>query len=687
MTVVMRILCIVTAVPLALGALQANENAMESSANARDSSTDPAADHATHGDWYQRSWIHSHISIGPPPEEVDFIGRQIKETGLDAVQFHCTGGQDLWKAVREVRLDETLGFRMVATINAAGGWRRAFDSDPAYIYRIHPDGGFAGRWEARHLCFNAPVVRERIIPEYYQKLPARLKPDQVWIDENIITVNLCWCEHCKRLYRKKYGSEPPTELTQDNHGEWTQWVTFHRASFERWMEDVRKAVDATDPQILVTFNHAWFVEQPETPPPYIKNLSADIHKDPLELGIYARYGGSSAIPFDLMPGLGDDIWAGVHPKSLDRVLNDIALIIAHGGRWNIGEFPTNYKNVRGEPKHRGNGRRPADVYLDLARQGAEFSRKRQSFCQHSRPVPYVALLHSASTHYDHVVRNVNGEGGSGGFGKTSDGTFRQNQPGKTNSRVYWPNNHPIDESLVGAYQALLENHVHFNFTIEDRLANDLKDAALLVLPEQHRLAPESVAAIQTYVRNGGRLLATGSTRSAGLDALFDFESHSPRSLEKGRTVYLPENFFGHYAKKSGYSTSSPKANGAALREQVARILETLLPANPYTFDAPPWFEWTLRRNAEETEFLVHVINRKLDWKLPANPPAAPLRCSLALGAAPDAVTLEPGGERLKWKFTDGRLVVDLHPAAVAHHRIIRIVRTVEKDQVQRGSRR
>ena len=670
-TVVIRLLYIITAVTLALSTLHAKENAREPSANARDESTDPAANHAARGDWYQRSWIHSHLSINPPLMDLDFVVRQIKEAGLHAVQFHIN--VPLWDAVRDIRARDGLSFKMVATINAAGTWRDGYGKDPAYVYRVSPDGGFAGRWDRKHLCFNAPVVRERIIPEMYQKLPARLKPDQVWIDEGIITVNLCWCEHCKRLYRKNYGSEPPTDLTADNHAEWTQWTTFHRESFERWTLDVRKAVDASDPTTLVTFNHAWFVEQPESPPPYVKNLCADIHKDHLELSIYARYGGSGAIPFDLMPGLGDDIWAGVHPKNLERILNDVALINAHGGRWNIGEFPTNYKTVRGEPKYRGNGRRPADVYLDLARQGAEFSRKRQPFCQYSRPVPHVALLHSASTHYDHVVRNVNGEGGSGGFGKTSDGTFRQNQPGKITSRVYWPNNNPIDESLVGAYQALLENHVHFNFTIEDRLADDLKDAALLVLSEQHRLAPVSVAAIQIYVRNGGRVLATGSTRSAGLDALFDFESESPKSVGKGKTLYLPENIFRDYAERSGYSPK-PKGNAAELRERVARILGTLLPADPYRFDAPPWFEWTLRRNVDETELLVNVINRKLNWKLPAKLPAAPLRCSLALGAAPVAVTLEPGGEPLKWKFTDGRLGIDLAPSAFAHHRIIRIVR-------------
>ena len=628
------------------------------------------ASRAEPDDWYERSWIHSHVSLGLPPSELDFISRQIKSAGLDAVQFH-TGNLDLWDAARKARLDNKLNVKMVAIINAAGSWYTQYDKDPAYVKRIHPDGSFAGRWNREHLCFNAPIVRERVIPEKYQKLPARLKPDQIWIDECIITVNLCWCEHCERLYRKRYKTDPPTKLTADNHKEWTQWTTFHRESFERWMADVQKAVDSSVPGTLVTFNHAWFVEQPETPPAYIKNLSADIHNDNLELGLYARYGGSGSIPFDLMPGLGSDIWAGVRPKKLGTILNEVALITAHGGRWNIGEYPTDSTSLRKEPKYRGNGSRPADKYVDLARKGAAFARERQHFCQHTKPVPYVALLHSASTHYDHVIQNFNDPAAKDGYGKTSDGTFRRNQPGLINSRVYWPGNHPIDESVVGAYQALLENHIHFNFTIEDRLAEELKNAAMIVLPEQHRLSPASVEAIKQYVRNGGRLLATGSTRHAGLDDVLDFESEKPKRVGNGQSLYLRENLFQRYSERSGYS-HQPKGDAAALRKETARIFKMLLPENPYTFDAPPWFEWTLRRNAKETELLVHLINRKINWSLPSDLSAAPLRCSLLLDSAPEAVSLEPGGENLKWSFDGSRLVITLDPNSVRNHRIIRI---------------
>jgi hypothetical protein len=161
--------------------------------------------------------------------------------------------------------------------------------------------------------------------------------------------------------------------------------------------------------------------------------------------------------------------------------------------------------------------------------------------------------------------------------------------------------------------------------------------------------------------------------------LFDYDSESLKRGGKGQSLYLSDNVFRHYAERSGYS-HKPKGNAAGLRERAAWIFETLLPEDTYTFDAPPWFEWTLRRSADEKELLVHIINRKLNWSLPSELPAALLRCSLALATAPDAVALEPGGESLEWRFDDGRLEITLAPDAVPHYRIIRIVTKTKQGQ-------
>lgn len=621
--------------------------------------------------WYQKSWIHSHLSLALPADNLQFMKQQMAAGQLDAIQYHVTGSPKLWEAVRKAKLDQDLGFKMVATINAAGTWSHFYEKNPDCVYRIHPDGSFAGRWDRKHLCFNAPYVDKHILPEKYQRLPKKLQPDQVWIDECVITVNLCWCQYCTKLYREKYQSEPPVQLTKNNRDDWTKWTTFHRECFENWTQKVYQAVNRGHPDTLVTFNHAWFIEQPETPPNYIKNLSADVHKDPLELGIYAKYGGSGKLPFDIMPGLSSDVWAGDQPKKLETVLNEVAIINAHGGRWNIGEYPTNFKSLRQESKKRGVKSRPADVYLELAKQGAQFSRSRQTFCQHTSPLPHISLLHSASTHYDHVINHTNQAHRGDGFGKTSDGTFKLNQKGKINSRIYWPNNHPISPNLVGAYQAMLENHLHFNFTIEDRLSEDLKNTKLLVLVEQHRLSPKTQETIRSYLQNGGKVLATGSTRLSGLSDLFNDASTSPRSIGKGQVLYLKENFFGDYIKSSGYSRR-PKGASDQLRNKALELFKTILPKDDYNLIAPPWFEWTLRQSENKHNLMVHLINRKTNWSGPLTPEPKQLRVSLRLDTCPKNISLEPGNEKVQWNYDEGKLEFSLKTSQVQNHRIVHV---------------
>lgn len=656
--------------------------------------------------WYTDSWIHSHISLSLPPSDLNFIARQIEQTGVDAVQFH-THKLDLWNAVRNAELDKKLNFKMVSTINAAGTWYSNYDNNPNYIYRIHPDGSFAGRWTRKHLCFNAPVVRNEVIPEKYKKLPARLQPDQVWIDECIITVNLCWCEHCTALYKQMYQSDPPTELTDSNHAEWEQWVQFHRDSFTRWMKDVETSVHSEVPNALVTFNHAWFMEQPETPPAFIKNLSADIHNDHLELGLYARYGGSASVPFDLMPGLGDDIWAGIHPKSLDKIYNDVALITAHGGRWNIGEYPTTFTKLRAEPKYQGNGYRRADIYFDLANKGAQFARERQVFCQNTKPVPYVAVLHSARTHYDHVIQNTTTVNDKGGYGMTSDGNLSRSDTGAINSRIFWPNNKPVYDNVIGAYESLLENHIHFNFITEDQLQQSLDGVKLLVLPEQHLMEDATVAAIRRYAANGGALLATGSTMDAALSDLFGVAAAAEQNhltvridnetieLDSTRTVrpttaqvletfadtktpwitrnnnciYVAGDIFQEYFERSGYSYK-PTGNADALREYCNQIYTRLLPDNGIKMAASPWIEMTLRKNTED-ELLVHLINRQINWKQTTGSDQ-PIKLSIPAVQPPQTVTLQPAGTPVQFKHINNRIELQLKPERIPHHQILEI---------------
>ncbi len=671
------------------------------------------AGYASDDGWYEDSYIHTHVSLSLPVEHIDFIKKQIEEVRPDAIQFH-THDLRLVKEIKDENIDDKLGFKVVATINHAGVWYPHYADDDRYVYRINADGTFAGRWTRKHLCFNTPVVYNKIIPEKYTDLPREIQPDQIWIDESIITVNVCYCKNCIEKYNKQYGKEPPRELTDENFGEWEQWVKFHRDTFVEWMKAIVEAAHSVDPDILVTINHAYFVEQPEPLPDFIENLSGDVHNDPLELGLYAKYADSIDAPFDLMPGLGSDIWAGIRPKTVEQIYNDVSLIAAYGGRWNIGEFPTDFLTLRKEEKYQGPGYRRADIYLDLAKKGADFARQRQPFCMDSRSVPYAAILHSARTHYSHVIFNTNRVKDKAEMGKTSDGTFRRSDTGRINSRVYWPDNKPIMDDLVGAYEALVENHVQFDIVHSKYLRDNIDRYKMIILAEQAYLEDETVEAVKDFVRKGGSVLASGSTVNADLKDMLgvdikqdpDFKraeyilgdeqiafsnfttvkANGARVMQKtadhaypvvtanrygqGVCFYIAGDIFKEYYRRSGYS-HKPIRNNASIRKFVNDVLEKLLPRgkDAIDFKASPWFEITLMQNRDN--YYVHVINRSINWKQKKDSDQ-PVIISFPAETEPKWAKLQPGDENVDFSYKNGEVKLVLDPSLVKFHKIIQI---------------
>jgi hypothetical protein len=653
--------------------------------------------------WIENAFIHSHHSAGSYGSEWE---DEIALVHPDVMQFHEHAQED------GAELAKKFGFRLCFTINRSGEYdygAQKYTIENGLFPRIDPDGNAYGREKegrfVRHLCFNSPAVDKQLIPVYVAAVK-KYHPAQIWIDSTVITVNYCYCPICTELFTKKTGHKPPVTGEEPY---WREWIDFQRACFVNWMEKLSEKVHEVDPDVIVTFNHAYWVNQPEAPPSFIKNLSADIHSHSLLVGLYSRYATSVELPFDVMIGL-SDTWAGHRLKAEQQLLEEVAATTACGGSWNIGEFPASRKN------------QPADGMLELANKAATFARERRQWTFHTQSVPCVAVLNSATTHYSHVPapRTVQGNVDYGSESLyTDDGKIVQVAKNPRDSRIYWQQGKDAPLYLTGAYEALVENQIHFDIVNEEVLTRRIRQYELVILPEQS-LLPEKVSdSIRDYVKNGGKVLATGSTIRAGMNDLFglretqadktsaapsddDVPAFSnerlylvqPTSAKKvqistnaknppffwmntygtGTVGYVNADVFSYYSDASPYNIyrgAESSGSNELFLNYLARIMDTLWPERRFSVEAPRWFDVLLRHN--ESRLLVQLLNRANAYHH-SDDVVRKIQVDLAVATKPERVLLQPGNESISWNWENGRLKVSLSTAQVPVHRIIEISR-------------
>lgn len=652
---------------------------------------------------YEDTFIHTHMSQGFSGTWLDDFVNQVKTVQPDVIEFHAarlieSDDVDVKKVLSGIQLakemSEKYAFSLSLIINLACTWRDSYDKDARFVYRVNHDGTRAGRWGKKHLCVNAPAVDEVIIPSFY-RISKAFQPWQVWIDENVIGVNVCYCEDCTRLFKEQHAIEPPMKA-EDAH--WDAWIDFHRACFENWMEKVHAAVEEGSPDTIITFNHAYCLEQPQAPPAHIVNLSVDLLNEPLATGLYCRYGAAADVPYDVLTGLGTDVWNGGVPKSVEQIKEDVAVILANGGRWNIGEFPLNRETV-----NRSNGfvgDRPLEDYVRNAKAGADFARARQQWTHKTKPAAYGGVLHSATTHYSKVIptysqHTKNTE--DGGMVLTSDGTLKENVRGEAQTRIYWPDNRYVSDSVVGTYKALIENHVQFHIINEDTLVRDGEQYRFVVIAEQFRLDERVLKALKRFAENGGVIIATGSTIESGLLEMcgintfakhnkkvafeeFAFDSYyqipgtagrvlykldegadaplvSEYKVGQGSIVYFAVDFFDMYRKLSPYGHDKHPSEKTLISAKYARtfvgkLIDDLLPERDVTVSAPDYYEVAV--NTKDGSTLVNLVDRSLNWSGPKTGNSK-IDIAVSMDKKPGHVLLQPECEELDWQWEDGKV--------------------------------
>ncbi len=417
----------------------------------------------------------------------------------------------------------------------------------------------------------------------------------------------CYCPACRARFEREKHLPPPHKNSDPG---WDAYQEMQRQVFREFIDQTLAEVHKLDPQCLVGINNAYHLMMPEKPPPGVGYLTSDIGNQVEALSPLAHWLDSQGVPFDLMTKLGvadprsiqDGVPASVMPKPAGQIQQEMAVILANGGRYSLWDIPT--------PE----GRLRPEWIAAIARDVTPFLRARQPWCLGTR-LPDVAVLHSAAAHYAATNR--------------SEKTLVSQ-----------------DIHVGGVMSALAPRHLNYELIPDWRLAAQDIRSPLLLVEDPELVTDELAARVLRFLEDGGRVLWSGQGLSARLQAAFGVKiaasTAEPEKLQlvaaqpamqfdrrlfrlecHGAQVRLPVQTAD--GKRLPLLTSRDVGRGQAFyaaiplmsryakqtvpAELVDQVLHLVLPAagRRLLTDAPPSVECVVReKNGQQ---VVHLVNR------------------------------------------------------------------------------
>jgi hypothetical protein len=359
------------------------------------------------------------------------------------------------------------------------------------LHRQHPDWVYgavpadpAALGDQAQMCANSPYTEQIGIPQMKEIL-SLYDIDGFFID---IFFHQYWhakcrCRFCRELFDREVGGPIPETDDHPRAFAYRKWLNRH---MEARMDSVYRALRPLPPDLTIINNWAWMSQYPVTPPAYVRHLTFDTPV-PHSGGLYswsfsmeARYLSTLG---KIRPQLTWSVmntrmntWGSYDLREPEALLQECAIPLAGCGRTYIGDiaFPS------------GN---PDPAVMELCGQVNQRTRTLEPYLRNCRPVPEVAVLHSADSIWSRGP-------------VTSGATWRHA---------------PADYPVCGVHKALIEGHVQMSILNSEILPQVLDEYQALILADQRLLSDPECRAIRAFVGNGGALLATGETGTRDAD--------------------------------------------------------------------------------------------------------------------------------------------------------------------------
>ncbi len=657
------------------------------------------------GNWYERAFylLHedhhtqSRFEVGRDADP-ETTARLIALSKPDVIQIHAKGNpgwttyptkightppklaRDVLAVWRDIAKDMKTPFSVYYNIGRDG-----------VIMKRKPEWNrirYDGKLVDRAICYHSGVAEAYLWP-MVREIMVGYHPAGFWFDGSVFTIRMCYCDDCRERFRREHNQDPPTKPTDKT---WPAFQAMQRQIYREFVRDTARMIHEIDPNCLVAFNWAYSLRMPEKPDPGIAYLTGDIGNRVEGLSPEAHWYDSTGLPFDLMTQLNtmverkDDRTGrpirSMEPKPRCQIEQEMAVILAGGGRYFVWDNPTPESGLRPERMQA------------LAEVVEPFLRARQAWCLDSVRLPDASLLNDSVGHYA-----VN-DAAAVAFNKR-------------NNRI------------EGASDVLARLHINYEMLPDWRLLEGDVRSPVIIVEHPKKLTDQIVRALLDQVREGKTLLITGMGPSrdrrlndaCGIETckgptgaepllvrigdkelrfkhwLFRVTAPSTKTLLAVRTAdgkthpLLTEARCGEgralYAALPLLSKHGPNEVPTTIR-RVALDAAAPPKARLLTTDAPSTVEVVLRTKGNDR--IVHLVNmapgtrevittnRRRYTRITEIPPVETCRVSLRLPGKPREVRLEPQGRPLEaWRYDAGRLEMTVPRFAIHQLVVVRVV--------------
>ena len=470
-------------------------------------------------DFHVNDWVTEYVSNVDPEEQA----RIFADAGIQAVGIffkdhygNCSYTTDIGH--RHPNLARDYGGDMALAVKDQGLRPLAYFSvgvdrhtglkNPTWQMRDENGHPRRGAWVMERgiggsPCINSPYTEKVVLPEIAE-IAERYPVEGFLLDMATWQVMMpCYCESCERDFKKETGEEIP-KLSEDPLAfNYRMWRNRHLYDFHA---KVRRTLDSVRPGILLADNIAYSVHFPDPPSEDVDYLFHDPASGglyPLNLSFGARFFTTTDYPYEQenVPAQG---WGDCSLRPTASLQLEAATNLMNGSTLSLTDQP--YPDGSIEP----------EVYQAIGEVYA-YVKKIEDVCRDTTSQPYVAVLHSAASHWS--------RGPLAWSVPFQDAIDAVEAPGLRADRswAHYVGAGHLDP-IQGAHKALVESGIHIDIVNEDALERRLDEYAAVVLPEQIALPERTTDLLREFVRAGGGLVATGAvgTRNGENSPLDDF---------------------------------------------------------------------------------------------------------------------------------------------------------------------